>query len=166
MPPGLSQEGDVKPRRVGGGAGWRPCSLEPAWCQGPQQVLRVSQPSWDPQKRGPTPARKDHPDAKTVRGAEVLGQFFLFFFFNRFILFIYFLFFGCVGSSVAVHAISSCGEPGPPFAVVRGLLIAVTSLVAEHGLWALGSVVVRPVLCDAKARAALSSRRCFSAAPA
>ena len=31
-------------------------------------------------------------------------------------------------------AFSSCGEQGLLFIVVHGLLIAVTSLVAEHGL--------------------------------
>ena len=31
-------------------------------------------------------------------------------------------------------AFSSCGEQGLLFIVVRGLLIAVASLVAEHGL--------------------------------
>ena len=36
---------------------------------------------------------------------------------------------------VAVRGLfSSCGEQGPLFVVVRGLLIAVASLVAEHGL--------------------------------
>ena len=33
-----------------------------------------------------------------------------------------------------VQAFSSCGERGLLFAVVRGLLIAVAFLVAEHGL--------------------------------
>ena len=35
---------------------------------------------------------------------------------------------------VCVWAFSSCGEPGLLFVVVRGLLVAVPSLVAEHGL--------------------------------
>ena len=45
-------------------------------------------------------------------------------------------------------AFSSCRERGLLFVVVHGLLIAVASLVAEHGLWArgqlwhVGSVVV------------------------
>ena len=38
-------------------------------------------------------------------------------------------------------AFSSCGEWGPLFVAVHGLLIAVASLVAEHGLWSAGSVV-------------------------
>ena len=33
-----------------------------------------------------------------------------------------------------MRAFSSCGERGPLFVVVRRLLIAVASLVAEHGL--------------------------------
>ena len=41
-----------------------------------------------------------------------------------------------------VQAFSSCGEQGLLFLVVRGLLIAVASLVVEHGLWSAGSVVV------------------------
>ena len=35
---------------------------------------------------------------------------------------------------IAARAFSSCGEWGLLFAVVRGLLIAVASLVVEHGL--------------------------------
>ena len=35
-------------------------------------------------------------------------------------------------------AFSSCGEPGLLFVGVCGLLIAVASLVAEHGLYARG----------------------------
>ena len=49
-------------------------------------------------------------------------------FFNLFI-------FGCIGSSLlCVQAFSSCGEQGLLFVVVRGLLIVVASLVAEHRL--------------------------------
>ena len=46
-----------------------------------------------------------------------------------------------------MRAFSSCGEWGLLFVVVRGLLIVVASLAAEHGLsgvWA--SVVVARVL--------------------
>ena len=39
-------------------------------------------------------------------------------------------FFGCI----AARAFSSCGEWGLLFVAVRGLLIAVASLVAEQGL--------------------------------
>ena len=52
-----------------------------------------------------------------------------FFFFNLFYLFI----FGCIGSSL-LWALSSCGEGGLLFTAVRGLLIAVASLVLVHGL--------------------------------
>ena len=48
-----------------------------------------------------------------------------FFFLNKFI---YLFIFGCA------WAFSSCGEQGLLFDVVRGLLIAVASLVEEHGL--------------------------------
>ena len=44
------------------------------------------------------------------------------------------LFIGCVGSSFCAQAFSSCGERGLLFIAVHGLLIAVASLVAEHGL--------------------------------
>ena len=42
--------------------------------------------------------------------------------------------FGCTGSFLLAPAFSSCGEQGLLFAAVCGLLIAVASLVAEHGL--------------------------------
>ena len=43
--------------------------------------------------------------------------------------------FGCIGSSLLRRrAFSSCGEQGLLFIAVRGLLTAVSSLVAEHGL--------------------------------
>ena len=51
-------------------------------------------------------------------------------------LFIYlFIYLGCVVSSLLCTGfLSSCGERGLPFVAVRELLIAVASLVAEHGL--------------------------------
>ena len=39
-----------------------------------------------------------------------------------------------LGLCCCVRAFSSCGEQGLLFVVMRGLLIAVASLVAEHGL--------------------------------
>ena len=39
-----------------------------------------------------------------------------------------------LGLRCCMQAFSSCGEQGLLFVVVRGLLIAVVSLVAEHGL--------------------------------
>ena len=48
-------------------------------------------------------------------------------------LFIY-LFLAALGLRCCVWAFSSCGERGLFFVVVHGLLIAVASLVAEHGL--------------------------------
>ena len=53
--------------------------------------------------------------------------------FLKFILFIY-LFLAVLGLCCCVRAFSSCGELGPLFVAVRGLLIAVASLVLEHGL--------------------------------
>ena len=59
---------------------------------------------------------------------------FLFYFY--FILFIYFiyLFLAVLGLRCCAWAFSSCGERGLLFVGVRGLLTAVASLVAEHGL--------------------------------
>ena len=54
------------------------------------------------------------------------------FFFNLFI--ILYLFLAVLGLCCCAGAFSSCGEWGRLFIVVRGLLIAVASLVAEHGL--------------------------------
>ena len=51
--------------------------------------------------------------------------------------FIY-LFLAALGLHCCVRAFSSCGEQGLLFVVVRGLLIAVASLVAEHRLQARG----------------------------
>ena len=45
-------------------------------------------------------------------------------------------FLAALGLRCCVRAFSSCGERRLLFVVVRGLLIAVASLVAEHGLWA------------------------------
>ena len=55
-----------------------------------------------------------------------------------FINFIYFNVFFLGGAALGVHccvrAFSSCGEQGLLFVAAHGLLIAVASLVAEHGL--------------------------------
>ena len=48
-------------------------------------------------------------------------------------LFIY-LFMAALGLHCCVRALSSCGERGLLFVAVQGLLTAVASLVAEHGL--------------------------------
>ena len=60
----------------------------------------------------------------------VLGLFF--FFFYKFILF--YLFLAALGLCCFAQAFSSCGEWGLLFFAVCGLLIAMASLVAEHGL--------------------------------
>ena len=57
----------------------------------------------------------------------------LFFFFNKFIYFIY-LFLSALGLHCCGRAFSSCGESGPLLVAVRGLLTAVASPAAEHGL--------------------------------
>ena len=56
-----------------------------------------------------------------------------YFLFNKFIYFIY-LFLAVLGLRCCAWAFSSCGERGLLFVTVRGLLIAVASLVVEHGL--------------------------------
>ena len=58
---------------------------------------------------------------------------FIFFFFYKFIHFIN-LFLAALGFRCCTRAFSSCGEWGLLFFAVSGLLIAVASLVAEHGL--------------------------------
>ena len=52
---------------------------------------------------------------------------------ESFYVFIY-LFLAELGLCCCAWAFSSCGERGLLFVVVHGLLIAVASLVAEHGL--------------------------------
>ena len=54
----------------------------------------------------------------------------LFFSFFKFI----YLFLAALGLRCCARAFSSCGERGLLFVAVRGLLIAVASLVVEHGL--------------------------------
>ena len=49
-------------------------------------------------------------------------------------LFLFILFLAALGLRCCARAFSSCGERGLLFVAVRGLLIAVASLVAEHRL--------------------------------
>ena len=70
-------------------------------------------------------------------GGKWLHRFLPLFFFNKFIYFIY-LFLAALGLRCCTRAFSSCVEQGLLFVVVRGLLLAVASLVAEHGLLARG----------------------------
>ena len=55
-----------------------------------------------------------------------------FYFLSNFYLFIYVL--PALGLHCCIRAFSSCSERGLLFVAVRGLLIAVASLVVEHGL--------------------------------
>ena len=59
----------------------------------------------------------------------------IYIFFKNFFkkVFIY-LFLAALGLCCCMRAFSSCGEQGLLFVAVRGLIIAVVSLVAEHGL--------------------------------
>ena len=51
-----------------------------------------------------------------------------------YLFYYYFYFLAALGLCCCVEAFSSCGEQGLLFVAVHGLLIAVASLVAEHGL--------------------------------
>ena len=53
---------------------------------------------------------------------------------NKFIYLIYLLYLAALGLRCCTRAFSSCGELGLLFLVVHGLLTAVASLVAQHGL--------------------------------
>ena len=64
------------------------------------------------------------PSPKTLKALE--NNFFL----NLFV----YLFLAVLGLRCCTWAFSSCGEWGLLFVAVRGLLIAVASLAAEHGL--------------------------------
>ena len=57
----------------------------------------------------------------------------LYFIFCKLFKFIY-LFLAALGLRYCVQAFSTCGEQGLLFLAVQGLLIAVASLVVEHGL--------------------------------
>ena len=71
---------------------------------------------------------------KHVTQLGFLGFFSYFFsFFFKFIYFIY-LFLAALGLCCCAWAFSSCGGRGLLFIAVRGLLIALASLVVEHGL--------------------------------
>ena len=54
--------------------------------------------------------------------------------FSIFINLFTYLFLAALGLRCCARAFSSCGKQGLLFVVVPGLLIAVTSLVVEHGL--------------------------------
>ena len=49
-------------------------------------------------------------------------------------IYLFYFFLAALGLHCCPQAFSSCGEQGLLFVVVRGLLIAVASLVAEHRL--------------------------------
>ena len=66
-------------------------------------------------------------------GMPMLILLFLSFFFYKLIYFIY-LFLVALGLCCCARAFSGCGERGLLFVAVCWLLIAVASLVAEHGL--------------------------------
>ena len=55
-------------------------------------------------------------------------------FFLKLIYFLFYLFLAALGLCCCAQVFSSCGERVLLFVAVCGLLIAVASLVAEHGL--------------------------------
>ena len=83
--------------------------------------------------------RDSHTDYQTkqILGHKVLNvkqqKTFIYFFINLFILVL-----AALGLHCCVRAFSSCSERGLLFIAVRGLLIAVASLVVGHGLQACG----------------------------
>ena len=64
----------------------------------------------------------------------IFTLFFLMFLVLLFIYLFIYLFLAALGLRFCAQAFSSCGEWGLLFVVVCGLLIVVTSLVAEHKL--------------------------------
>ena len=64
----------------------------------------------------------------------ILFYFILFYFIYLFVCLFVCLFMAALGVRCCPRAFSSCGEWGLLFIAVRGLLIAVASLVAEHRL--------------------------------
>ena len=81
--------------------------------------------------------QKDLPGSNTyllVKFNIFFNPIFIFiFYFLKFIYFIY-LFLAALDLHCCAQAFSSCGERGLLFVAVRGLLIEVASVVAEHGL--------------------------------
>uniref|UniRef100_A0A8C6C9G7 single-stranded DNA cytosine deaminase n=1 Tax=Monodon monoceros TaxID=40151 RepID=A0A8C6C9G7_MONMO len=75
-----------------------------------------------------TPFRSPLPGAPS----SFVLSLFIDFFFNT--LYYTYLFLAALGLCCCARAFSSCGKQGLLFVAVRGLLIAVASLVAEHGL--------------------------------
>ena len=62
------------------------------------------------------------------------SRLWVFWVFFKKIIYLIYLFLAALGLCCCARAFSSCGERGLLFIAVRGLLIAVASLVAEHGL--------------------------------
>ena len=60
--------------------------------------------------------------------------FYFFLIYIIFLIYLFYLFFAVLGLRCCTRAFSNCGEWGLLFIVVRRLLIAVASLVAEHRL--------------------------------
>ena len=74
-------------------------------------------------------------DADWLRWVCAIALFFLKYVFLFFLSFIFFyLFLAALGLRCCAQAFSSCRERGLLFIAVHGLLIAVASLVVEHGL--------------------------------
>ena len=69
-----------------------------------------------------------------------VDRLFYFYYFNNVIIYLFilrfnfYLFLAALGLCCCVRAFSSCGERGLLLVAERGLLIAVASLVVEHGL--------------------------------
>ena len=69
-----------------------------------------------------------------VDGQQAMMEILFFFFLNKFIYLFVCFYFWLRWVFFAAWSFSSCGERGLLFVAVHGLLIAVASLVVEHGL--------------------------------
>ena len=71
-----------------------------------------------------------NPNIKAIHITKLVQMTFNFFF----LIDLFYLFLAALSLRCCAWAFSSCSELGLLFVVVHGLLIAVASLVAEHGL--------------------------------
>ena len=88
------------------------------------RVLTLIVKDWD-LYRSKSPVRMDAPLNNVIYSLAALTFLFIY-------LFTYLL--AALGLHCCARSFSSCGERGLLFVAVRGLLIVVASLVAEHGL--------------------------------
>ena len=88
---------------------------------------------WPPAESRHTTQNQKHTGLPGTVGCKNLNLFLFFCFLFLIYLFIY-LFLAALGLRCCTRVFSGCGERGLLFVAVCGLLLAVASLVAEHGL--------------------------------